>query len=42
MMRCRQTNVRAALVAHLLGLGFGAATVIGLTPAATALVRVWT
>jgi hypothetical protein len=39
-MRCHQTGMRAALVAHLLGLGTGAAMVIGLTPAVLALVRV--
>jgi len=32
---------REALVAHLLGLGFGAATIIGLAPAALALLRAW-
>jgi hypothetical protein len=39
-MRCQQTSTRAALVAHLLGLGLGTATVIGLTPAALTLARV--
>jgi len=33
------TRLSAALVAHLLGLGTGAAMVVGLTPAILALVR---
>jgi len=40
-MRCQQTSARVALIAHLLGLGFGAATIIGLTPAVLALLRAW-
>ena len=33
------TRVRAALLAHLLGFGTGVATIVGLTPAALAVVR---
>ncbi len=39
MIRGHDIRLRVALVAHLLGLGTGAAMVIGLTPAALALVR---
>jgi hypothetical protein len=39
MMRDCRTAARAALIAHLLGLGTGVVMVIGLTPAALALVR---
>lgn len=42
MTRYCQTGERVALVAHLLGLGAGATTVVGLTPAALALVRALT
>ena len=38
-MMHRDTTSHAALAAHLLGLGTGAVTIIGLTPAALALVR---
>jgi aspartate aminotransferase len=41
MMRYRQTHTRMALAAHLLGLGTGVTMIIGLTPAALALIRVW-
>jgi hypothetical protein len=41
MMHCRQSSGGAALLAHLLGLGFGAALIIGFTPAAVTLVRAW-
>jgi hypothetical protein len=37
-----EAGARVALVAHLLGLGAGAATIVGLTPAALALVRALT
>jgi hypothetical protein len=41
-MTCgHDTRLRAALVAHLLGLGTSVATIVGLTPAALALVRVF-
>jgi len=33
------TTLHAALAAHLLGIGAGAAMVVGLTPAALALLR---
>jgi len=39
MMRCRGTDACLTLLAHLLGLGTGMAMVIGLTPAALALLR---
>jgi len=39
VMRCRQNDTRVALAAHLLGLGAGATMIIGLAPAALALVR---
>ncbi|MGO8912794.1 MAG: hypothetical protein ACLQDM_26200 [Bradyrhizobium sp.] len=42
ILRRRARELRVALVAHLLGLGAGAATAIGLTPAALALVRALT
>jgi hypothetical protein len=38
-MRCHRNTDRVALVAHLLGLGVGAATIIGLIPPITNLVR---
>jgi hypothetical protein len=38
-MRCRQDDARAALAAHLLGLGAGATMIIGLAPVALVLVR---
>ncbi len=39
MMRDHHTDTHIALTAHLLGLGTGATMIIGLTPAALALVR---
>jgi hypothetical protein len=39
MMHGRQNAERAALVAHLLGLAAGAATIVGLIPPVTNLVR---
>jgi hypothetical protein len=39
MMRDYHTDTRVAFAAHLLGLGTGATMIIGLTPAALALVR---
>jgi hypothetical protein len=42
MMRLGQTGPRAALAAHLLGLGTGATMIVGLLPAALALVRALT
>ncbi len=39
MMRIYPGHTRMALTAHLLGLGTGATMIIGLTPAALALVR---
>jgi hypothetical protein len=39
MMPGDNTKPHAAFAAHLLGLGTGAAMIIGLTPAALALVR---
>jgi hypothetical protein len=39
MRRCRQTDTRMALAAHLLGLGTGATPIVGLLPSALALVR---
>jgi hypothetical protein len=39
MTRGHDTDLRTALVAHLLGLATGAAMIVGLTPAALALVR---
>ena len=39
-MRNHPTSAAAALVAHLLGLAVGATMIVGLTPAATALLRV--
>jgi hypothetical protein len=40
-MRSYPADTRMALAAHLLGLGTGAAIIIGLTPAALALLRAW-
>jgi hypothetical protein len=40
MMCLRQTQLRMALAAHLLGLGTGATMIVGLLPLALALVRV--
>jgi hypothetical protein len=39
MMHRENTTLHAAFAAHLLGLGTGAAMIIGLTPAALALMR---
>jgi hypothetical protein len=39
MTHCHRTTERIALVVHLLGLGTGAATIIGLIPAIMNLVR---
>jgi hypothetical protein len=39
MMHRDNTTLHAAFAAHLLGLGTGTAMIIGLTPAALALVR---
>jgi hypothetical protein len=39
MMRCHRTIERIALVAHLLGLGIGTATIMGLIRPVTNLVR---
>jgi hypothetical protein len=39
MRRSHRTDARHALLANLLGLGTGAAMVIGLTPVALALLR---
>jgi hypothetical protein len=39
MMRIYPADTRVVLAAHLLGLGTGATMIIGLTPAALALVR---
>jgi hypothetical protein len=41
MMYRRQSSISEALLAHLLGLGFGAAMIVGFTPAAVTLVRAW-
>ena len=38
-MHCPRTSERAALVAYLFGLGVGAATIIGLIPPVTNLIR---
>jgi hypothetical protein len=38
-MRCRKDDAGAALAAHLLGFGAGATMIIGLAPAALALLR---
>jgi hypothetical protein len=38
-MHCPRTSERAALAAYLLGLGVGAATIIGLIPPVTNLIR---
>jgi hypothetical protein len=37
-----QSSIGAALLAHLLGLGFGSSMIIGITPAAVPLVRACT